>query len=39
MRKWAARLGVTGLVFFTVKGLAWLVISAAAVGGATEVVR
>lgn len=39
MRKWVARCGMAGLVFFTVKGLVWLAIGAAAIGGATEVMR
>lgn len=39
MRKWVARCGVAGLVFFTVKGLLWLAIGAGAIGGATGVLR
>ncbi len=39
MRKWIARCGVMGLVFFTLKGLAWLALGAAAISGATEVMR
>ncbi len=32
-RGWAARLGVAGLIFFTVKGLLWLIIPALAAAG------
>lgn len=33
VRRWVARFGVAGLIFFTVKGLLWLIIPALAAAG------
>ena len=33
VRRWVARFGVAGLIFFTVKGLLWLIVPALVAAG------